>query len=205
VPLLWTILVTGPPTSGKSRLARRLLKELDNSVRINPDELRLMYFDDAAPVHDEELVYHTLASLRNFALAHKHSVIIDATAPRHVTRNLFLSDERRSRHLVVVMDVDKKVLMQRAKDSGKLSPLLAFDSVWQEPMSSLPLFKFRNDDESQFDTSFYLLKEYINHEYAEHSNILRRVLRLRRGDDGPVRRNAPSAKAAPPARKSSRG
>ncbi len=198
MPLLWTILVTGPPTSGKSRLSRRLLAAIKDSVRINPDELRLMYFDDPAPVHDEELIYHTLSTLRKFALDHRHSVIIDSTAPRHTTRNFFLDDGGRSRHLVVVMDVDRKILDKRAKAAGKTSPLEAFDAVWQEPLQSLPVFKFRNDDEEQFETSFYLLMEYINHEYAEHSSILRSILRLRRRDDGPVRPD--SKEKAPTAR-----
>jgi len=188
VTQLWTILVTGPPTSGKSYLARRLLKTIEGSVRINPDELRLMYFDDPVPIHDEELVYDTLATLRKIALNHDHSVIIDSTAPRHATREFLLADSSLSRHLVVVMSVDRKILYQRAKAAGKLSPLKAFELVWQEPHNSLPLFKFRNDNEEQFETSFYLLMEYINHEYAGHSNILRRILRWRRVDDGPVRR-----------------
>jgi len=185
---LWTILVTGPPTSGKSHLSRRLLKTVEGSVRINPDELRMMYFDDPAPVNDEELVYDTLASLRKLALNHRHSVIIDSTAPMHATREFLLADTALSSHLVVVMNVDRKILYQRAKAAKKLLPLKAFDMVWQEPHSSLPLFKFRNDNEEQFETSFYLLMEYINHEYAGHSNILRRILRWRRVDDGPVRR-----------------
>ena len=186
--LLWTILVTGPPTSGKSHLARRLLKTIEGSVRINPDELRLMYFDDEAPVHDEELVYDTLAALRKLALNYNHSVIIDSTAPRHVTREFLLADSSLSRHLVVVMNVDRKILARRARAAGKLSPLKAFDLVWQEPHNSLPIFKFRNDNEEQFETSFYLLMEYINHEYTGHSTILRRILRWRRSDDGPIRR-----------------
>jgi adenylylsulfate kinase-like enzyme len=185
---LWTILVTGPPTSGKSYLARRLLRTVEGSVRINPDELRLMCFDDAAPVHDEELVYDALATLRKLALSYNHSVIIDSTAPRHATREFLLADSSLSSHLVVVMNVDRKILYQRAKAAGKLSPLKAFDLVWQEPHNSLPLFKFRNDNEEQFETSFYLLMEYINHEYAGHNSILRRILRWRRVDDGPVRR-----------------
>ncbi|MDG6925708.1 MAG: AAA family ATPase [Nitrososphaerota archaeon] len=187
---LWTILVIGPPTSGKSRLARRLLTTVAGSVRINPDELRMMYFNDPAPVHDEELVYYSLTNLRKFALDHEHSVVIDSTAPRHATREFFLSDGNRSRHLVVLMDVDRKVLLRRAKGGGKLSPLKAFDSVWEEPSSSLPVFKFRNDDEEQFETSFFLLMEYINHEYTEHRSVLRSILRLRRRDDGLVRRGA---------------
>ena len=184
----WTILVTGPPTSGKSVLARRLLKTVEASVRINPDELRLMYFDDPVPVHDEELVYDTLATFRKLALSQNHSVIIDSTAPRHATREFLLDHSGLSRHLVVVMNVDRKILYQRAKAAGKLSPLKAFDLVWQEPHNSLPLFKFRNDNEVQFETSFYLLMEYINHEYAGHNTILRRILRWRRLDDGLVRR-----------------
>jgi len=185
---LWTILVSGPPTSGKSYLARRLLKTVEGAVRINPDELRLTYFDDAAPVHDEELVYDTLAGLRKLALSHNHSVIIDSTAPMHATREFLLADSTLSSHLVVVMNVDRKILYQRAKAAGKLLPLMAFEQVWQEPHNNLPLFKFRNDNEEQFETSFYLLMEYIKHEYAGHNTILRKILRWRRVDDGLVRR-----------------
>ncbi|HXW94433.1 MAG TPA: AAA family ATPase [Nitrososphaerales archaeon] len=187
---IWTILVIGPPTSGKSKLARRLLKNITGSVRINPDELRLMLFDDLAPIHDEDLVYITMSNLRKRALSYGHSVIIDSTAPRHMTREFFLSEGRRSRHLIVVMDVDRKILLDRAKAAGKLSPLKAFDSAWQEPHRSLPLFKFKNDDKRQFETSFFLLMGYINHEYTHHRNLLRSVLRWRRQDDGPVRRES---------------
>jgi len=185
---LWTILVTGPPTSGKSYLSRRLLKTVEGSVRINPDELRLTYFDDAAPVHDEELVYDTLADLRRLALSYNHSVIIDSTAPMHATREFLLADSTPSNHLVVVMNVDRKILYQRAKAAGKILPLKAFEQVWQEPHQNLPLFKFRNDNEEQFQTSFYLLMEYIKHEYSGHNSVLRKILRWRRFDDGLIRR-----------------
>jgi predicted kinase len=187
---IWTILVIGPPTSGKSRLARRLLKNIAGSVRINPDELRLMLFDDPAPLHDEDLVYDAMSNLRKSAQSNGHSVVIDSTAPRHMTREFFLGEDRRSRHLIVVMDVDRKILLDRAKVAGKLSPLKAFDAAWQEPHRSLPLFKFKNDDKKQFGTSFFLLMEYINHEYAQHSSLLQSVLRWRRRDDGPVRRKS---------------
>ena len=185
---LWTILISGPPTSGKSYLARRLLKSVEGSVRINPDELRLTYFDDASLDHDEELVYDTLADLKKLALSHNHSVIIDCTAPYHATRDFLLGGDSLSRHLVVVMNVDRKILYKRARAAGKLSLVEAFDRAWQEPLGSLPLFKFRNDNEEQFEVSFYLLMEYIKHEYAGHNTILRRILRWRRLDDGPVRR-----------------
>jgi predicted kinase len=174
---LWTILVIGPPTSGKSSLARRLIPTVRGSVRINPDELRLMLFNDLAPVHDEDLVYNALIRLRDLSLAHRHSVIIDSTAPRRSTREYFLKGGSRSRHLIVIMDVDRKILHERAREHDKLRPLRAFEEVWQEPHNSLPLFKFKNDNEEQFETSFYLLMEYINHEYTQHSSVIRNIFR----------------------------
>src|SRR5580698_9755507 len=136
---LWTILVIGPPTSGKSSLARRLIQDVKDSVRINPDEVRLMLFNDLAPVHDEDLVYKALTSLRDLSLTHRHSVVIDCTAPRRSTREYLLAGGSRSRHLIVIMDVDKKILLERAREHDKLRPLRAFQEIWQEPHNSLPL------------------------------------------------------------------
>ena len=112
---LWTILVIGPPTSGKSSLARRLVQALPDSVRINPDDLRTMMYDDPRPVHDEDLLYMEISNLRDLSLSNGHSVIIDATAPRRLTRRyLFGGEGNRSRRLIVVMDVDGPVLQQRS-------------------------------------------------------------------------------------------
>lgn len=180
---VWTILVIGPPTSGKSFLAKRLLQSVKDSVRINPDEVRLMLFNDLAPDHDEDLVYRALSSLRDLALAYGHSVIIDATAPRFMTREYFLTSTHKSRHLIVVMDVDRKILEERAKKAGKLVPLRGFDEVWQEPHHSLPLFKFKNDNKEQFETSFYILMEYINHEYEQHSSVIGSLFRRGRREE----------------------
>ena len=81
------------------------------------------------------------------------------------------------------MDVDKKILRERAVREGKLLPLEAFEAVWQEPAHSLPFFKFRNDNQEQFDTSFYILMEYINHEYEQHSSILDSLFRRGRSEE----------------------
>ncbi len=180
---IWTILVIGPPTSGKSFLSRRLLQTVKDSVRINPDEVRLMLFNDLVPAHDEDLVYRELTSLRDNSLSYGHSVIIDATAPRHLTREYLLSGNNKCRHLIVAMDVDKKILEERARKANKLGPLRAYEAVWQEPHQSYPLFKFKNDNKDQFETSFYLLMEYINHEYAQHSSIIGAIFRRGRKEE----------------------
>ncbi len=110
-------------------------------------------------------------------------MIIDSTAPSHLTREYFLSGSNRSRHLVIVMDVDKKILQERAKKQGKLGPLRAFEAVWQEPQHSLPFFKFKNDNTEQFETSYYLLMEYINHEYVHHSGVIDSLFRRGRKEE----------------------
>ena len=164
-------------------MAKRLLQSIKDSVRINPDEVRLMLFNDLAPSHDEDLVYRSLSSLRDLALAYGHSVIIDATAPRFMTREYFLSSTHKSRHLIIVMDVERKILEERARKAGKLIPLRGFDEVWQEPHHSLPLFKFKNDNKEQFETSFYILMEYINHEYEQHSSVIGSLFRRARREE----------------------
>lgn len=200
MPPLWTILVIGPPTSGKSSLSRRLLQSVKDSVRINPDEVRKMLFDDLVPGHDEDLVYKELSSIRDNSLAYGHSVIIDATAPRHMTREYLLNGATKCRHLIVAMDVDKKILEERARSANKTGPLRAFEAVWQEPHHNLPVFKFKNDNQEQFETSFYLLMEYINHEFAQHNSILGAIFRMGRKeeptpDPGAVRLPGPGTRA----------
>jgi predicted kinase len=178
---LWTILVIGPPTSGKSSLARRLVQALPDSVRINPDDLRLMMYDDLRPVHDEDLVYQEISAMRDLSLSGGHSVVIDSTAPRRLTRRyLFGGEGNRSRRLIVVMDVDGPVLQQRSVAGNKADPLRSFQSVWQEPGDAIPLFKFKNNDTEQFETSFFLLMQYIDHEYPQHSSLLRSIFRFAR-------------------------
>jgi predicted kinase len=182
---LWTIVLSGPPTSGKTFLARRLLLAIKNSVRINPDELRLMMFNDQDPTHDEELVYSAIAHFRDLAMDHQHSVIIDSTAPNSRTREYLVGESEKSRKLLVVMDVNREILLKRAKASRKLEILKAYDKAWQEPRGSLPVFKFRNDTEQEFETSFYLLMEYLQHEYSQHNSIFQNMFGFMRRKENP--------------------
>ena len=63
---------------------------------------------------------------------------------------------------------------------NKTDPLRSFQSVWQEPGTRYPLFKFKNNDHEQFETSFFLLMQYIDHEYPQHSSLLQSLFRFAR-------------------------
>ncbi len=51
---LWNLVLSGYPGSGKTTLARRLISENHEFVRLNVDELRSMYFGAAQPLREEE-------------------------------------------------------------------------------------------------------------------------------------------------------
>ncbi len=59
---LWNIVLSGYPASGKTVLARRLISENPEFVRINVDDLRNMFFAAGKPPGDEEFVYNTITS-----------------------------------------------------------------------------------------------------------------------------------------------
>ncbi len=141
----------------------------------------MMMYNDLLPSHDEGLIYDVMAKIRNSSISSNHSTIIDSTAPNNETREFLLGNEDgHDRKLVIVMDVDRKILEERAKLAGKSEILKAYDGFWEEPSHSHPVFKFRNDDQAQFETSFYLLNEYLRKEYERHSSTFRNMLRLGR-------------------------
>jgi predicted kinase len=179
---IWNIVLSGPPASGKTFLAKKLLSSIPLSIRINPDELRLMLFNEAQPVYDEDLVYSALARLRDCALDHGHSVIIDCTAPNIDTREFLLGVGMRSEpnRLLVVMDVSHEILKERAHAQGKTKILEAFRKAWQEPSRSFPVFKLKNDNPEQFEMSFHLLNEYLQREHVQHHGIFKQMLPIPR-------------------------
>jgi len=159
---VWNLVLSGYPGSGKSVLARRLVADNSNFVRLSVDDIRLMFFGSTEPSADEEFVYNSLTSLRDLALRNGYSSIMDCTAPTNTTREFLLNTkEENAIRLLVQMVVEKKELERRNQDRGVAGAVEAWNRVWQPPATNMPVMKFRNDDKSSFETSYYLLTELL--------------------------------------------
>lgn len=159
---VWNVVLSGYPGSGKSMLARRIVSEHANFVRLSVDEIRQMFFGSTEPSEHEEFVYNCLASLRDLALRSGYSAILDCTAPTNTTREFLLNTKvENAIRLVIQMVVDKKELERRNRERGIEGAVEAWDRTWQPPASGMPVMKFRNDDNSSFETSYYLLIELL--------------------------------------------
>jgi predicted kinase len=159
---LWNLVLSGYPGSGKTMLARRLISENHEFVRINVDELRSMYFGAGQPPRDEEFVYNTITSLRDSILKNRHSVIIDSTAPLNSTRHILLDTNVHGvTRLLVVMVVEKNEIEGRNRERGIGGAAAAWDKVWENPVGQVHVLKFRNNSLAEFETSYYLLTELL--------------------------------------------
>ena len=87
---LWNLVLTGYPSSGKTLLARRVVQDRSNFVRISGDDLRKMFFNEPIPSRDEELLYSMLAIMRDELLRRQYNVIVDTTAPTNRTRSYLM-------------------------------------------------------------------------------------------------------------------
>ena len=155
-------MLSGYPGSGKTVLARRLVSENQNFVRLSVDDVRSMFYGTTEPTGDEEFIYTCLTSLRDLALRKGHNVIIDSTAPRNSTRNFLLRTSVDGVvRLLVVMLVSKTELDRRNRERNLVGASEAYDSAWEEPLTTMPVLKFRNESQASFDTSYYLLTELL--------------------------------------------
>lgn len=163
---LWNIVLSGYPKSGKTTLARMLIAENQYFARIGVDELREMFFHEAYPCRDEFLVYSLIAEMRDALLKRSYSTVIDSTAPDNVTREFLLATKvKHVNQLLVVINVDKSILIKRnIKMFGNASPVFAWDKRWEKPKSGIPLFKFKNNNEEEFNEYYARLKELLESE-----------------------------------------
>jgi len=159
---LWNIVLSGYPGSGKTRLAQRLVEDNENFVRLSVDDLRDMYFGPGRPPKEEEFVYGTISTLRDTALESRRSVVIDTTAPRNNTREFLLRTRVNNVvQLLVLLMVSKPVLDARNLERQVGGAVEAWDKVWENPSTNMPVMKFRNNSPTEFETGYYLLTDLL--------------------------------------------
>jgi predicted kinase len=159
---LWNIVLSGYPGSGKTVLSKRLVSENPTFVRLSVDDVRSMFYGAPRPSADEEFVYTCLASLRDLALRRGLNAILDCTAPRNSTREFLLRTKVEDVvPLLVVMIVSKAELERRNRDRNLVGSIEAWDKTWEPWPSTMPVMKFHNDSESDFETNYYLLTELL--------------------------------------------
>jgi predicted kinase len=159
---LWNIVLSGFPGSGKTVLTRRLVSDNPTFVRLSVDDVRLMFYGTSEPSGNEEFVYASLASLRDLALRKGLNVILDCTTPRNSTREFLLRTKAEDVvRLLVVMIVSKEELDRRNQERNLVGAVDAWSRAWEEPLTTMPVMKFRNDNQTSFDTSYYLLTELL--------------------------------------------
>ena len=158
----WNLVLSGYPGSGKTMLARRLISENHEFVRLNVDELRSMYFGPDQPPRDEELVYNTITTLRDSILRNRRSVVIDSTAPLNSTRHILLDTKVQGvTKLLVVIIVERNELEGRNRQRGTEGAVTAWDKVWENPVGQVTIVNFRNNSLAEFETSYYILTELL--------------------------------------------
>lgn len=178
---LWNVVLSGYPRSGKTTLARRLVSDYLYLARVSVDDLRAMLFYEAYPCRDEFLVYSLIAELRDMLLKRGYSVIIDSTAPDNITRQFLLTSKvKHVSSLLVVMNVDRSILMQRSIEMfGDAGVLAAYDERWESPFSGITVFEFNSNTPADFDDSYNRLKMLLESEASHKPELQSKLPTLR--------------------------
>ncbi len=163
---LWNIVLSGYPGAGKTKLAKRLITDHHYFARLGVDELRAMFFNEPFPCRDEYMTYSMIGEMRDALLRFGYSVIVDSTAPFNVTRQFLLTTKVKPVNpLLVVITVDKPVLIERTVEKyGDEDKVMAYEKRWENPQEGFPVFKFKSNDEEEFNDYYARLKELLQSE-----------------------------------------
>ena len=163
---LWNIVLSGYPNSGKTLLAKRLVAEYQSFARVNVDVLRDMFFSETPPCRDEYTVYSLIVEVRDALLRRGYNVVIDTTAPDHVTREFLMTARiKHLNELLVVFNVDREILIKRSTERcGDANLVLAWDKRWEQPKKECCLFKFKSNNMEEFEDSYSVLTEVLESE-----------------------------------------
>ena len=160
--VLWNLVLSGYPGSGKTVLAERLVSENKRFARLCGDDLRKMLFNEHYPSRDEEPIFLALIAMRDLLLKAGWSVVIDTTAPDNMIRTVLLTTKIPDvRSLLVVMNVKRRVLMKRNREKGRPDAVQVWDRYWSEPLSAFQTIKFKADTKKSFESSYRALQKLL--------------------------------------------
>jgi predicted kinase len=162
----WNIVLSGYPRAGKTKLANRLITEHQYFARIGVDELRTMFFSESYPCRDEYMTYSMIAEMRDALLRFGYSVVVDSTAPFNVTRQFLLTTRVKPVNpLLVIVTVDRPVLVERTMETyGDEDKVMAYEKRWENPQEGFPVFKFKSNNEEEFNDYYARLQELLQSE-----------------------------------------
>jgi hypothetical protein len=86
----WKLARPWNPNSGKALLARRVIQDEPNFVRISGDDLRKMVFNEPKSSSDGELLYSLLELIGDELLGRQYDIMIDTTASTNGTRSYLM-------------------------------------------------------------------------------------------------------------------
>jgi len=126
--MVWLIVLSGYPKSGKTSIARAIVKKLKNCARIGSDDLREMFFGENYPCRNEQLLWTIIEELSRILQDNGYHVVMDSSAPNNVMRRRLL-DAAADRRMLLVVRASEEVINERG--GGRL--LTLWKTFWEEP------------------------------------------------------------------------
>ncbi len=126
--MVWLIVLSGYPKSGKTTISKKLTKSIEKCARIGSDNLRDMLFGEVYPCRDELLIWELIKELSIKLQKKGYSVIIDSTAPGNDLRRKLL-EVAIDRKLLLVVRASEEAI--RARGGSEL--LTTWKRFWEEP------------------------------------------------------------------------
>lgn len=126
--MVWLIVLSGYPKSGKTSVARAIVRRVRNCARVGSDELREMLFGEHYPCRDERLLWTLIEELSRILQDNGYHVVVDSSAPNNALRRRLLDSAVDRRMLLVVRASDEVI---EGRGGGKL--LARWKTFWEEP------------------------------------------------------------------------
>lgn len=126
--MVWLIVLSGYPKSGKTSIARAIVERIRNCARVGSDDLREMLFGEHYPCRDERLLWTMIEETSRILQENGYHVVIDSSAPNNFLRKRLLGAAADRKMLVVVRASDETI---RRRGGEEL--LARWKIFWEEP------------------------------------------------------------------------